>query len=208
MSETISTQAHESEPMFTLPYTVHFTIEGVAPILFHAWSNTAVAAQIAAKKGSAAKKTDNIESYVYRDAGGDLILPGVNLKGVVVDPRNGAAKYLQDPRSPRKSALDLFRAAIIVDDAALWNYTGERAHTWDFLDERRVVVQRAGVTRVRPALATGWRAQFVVTVISPEYVSQPMLREVFTRGGSLVGVGDFRPQFGRFDIVNVEADFR
>lgn len=206
MSLTIAQQSNETEPVFALPYVMRFTIEGVAPILFHAWSNTAVAEKSAAKKGSAAKKTDNIESYVYRDSAGDLILPGVNIKGVVVDPRNGSAKYLQDPRSPRKSALDLFRASIIVDDAPLWNHEGERAHTWDFLDERRVVVQRAGVTRVRPALAAGWRAEFSVTVMEPEYVSVAMLREVMVRGGSLVGVGDFRPQFGRFDVVHVEVD--
>lgn len=51
---------------FGVPYVVEFTIEGVVPILFHRWSNEAVAEKAKAAKNSAAKKTDNVESSRYR----------------------------------------------------------------------------------------------------------------------------------------------
>ena len=95
------------------PYRVAVTVTGDAAILFHRWQSDSVEAKANAAKGSAAKKTDDVESYVWRDDNGHLCLPGEYLRGTLIDPRNGAAKYRQDPRSPRKSALDLFRAGIV-----------------------------------------------------------------------------------------------
>ncbi|MDA8315375.1 MAG: hypothetical protein M0010_09405, partial [Actinomycetota bacterium] len=155
----------EEDIATTVPYVAQVTIEGVAALLFHRWSNEAIAEKAAAAKGSKAKKSDNIESYVYRCDDGTIGIPGEYLKGAVCDPRNGAAKYRQDPRSPRKSALDLFKAGVVV----LTPIASLGKATWDYLDSRRVMVQRNGITRVRPAFLAGWRATFEVEVITAEY---------------------------------------
>ncbi len=91
---------------FTVPYIVAVTLRGTADFLFHRYSCDAVAEKAAAKKGSKSKKTDNVESYVYRDEGGGLCLPGEYVRQAII----AAAKFQQDPRSPRKSAVDLFKA--------------------------------------------------------------------------------------------------
>lgn len=188
------------------PYIVEVTIEGTAALLFHRWQDDAVAEKAAAAKGSKAKKTDDVESYVYRDAKGQVCLPGVYLHGSLVDPRNGAAKYRQDPRSPRKSALDLFRAGVVplTDMAPITTVTGDVARTWDYLDKRRVTVQRAGITRVRPAFLAGWRCTMELSVLTPEYIAPAALLETLTMAGRLVGVGDFRPMHGRFQVVRFD----
>lgn len=191
----------------TAPYVADLTIEGTSDILFHRWSVEGVAEKAAAAKGSAAKKTDDVESYVWRCDDGSIGIPGTYLVGSLIDPRNGAAKYRQDPRSPRKSALDLFRAGVvpitnvtpILTPDADGNYTG--CETWDYLDKRRVMVQRNAVTRMRPAFHTGWRARFEVSCLTPEYIPPTLLLDVMNMAGRLVGVGDFRPTFGRFAIV-------
>lgn len=179
-----------------MPYRVSVTIEGASPLLFHRWNCEAVEAKAKAAKGSAAKKTDDIESYVYRNAAGDICLPGEYLRQSIIH----AAKFQQDPRSPRKSAMDLFKAAIVplTDLASLG--TGE----WDYEDMRRVMVQRNGITRVRPAFTEGWKATIVLMVNIPEYVSPALLRRAVDDAGRLVGVGDFRPTFGRFNVSNWE----
>lgn len=185
------------------PFIVSLLLTGTSPILFHRWSNEAVAEKAAAAKGSAAKRDDNIESYVWRDNEGRIGLPGLYVVGSITDPRNGAAKYRQDPRSPRKSALDLYRAAVLplTDIAPIRSIkSGSLASDWDYLDRRRVTVQRAGVTRTRPAFLAGWQAEVQLLVQTPEYVSPGDLHEVLTAAGRLVGVGDFRPTFGRFRI--------
>lgn len=75
---------------------------------------------------------------------------------------------------------------------------------WDYLDKRRVMIQRAGINRTRPAMRAGWKAQFDLMVLLPEYVDRNTLRETIESAGRLIGVGDFRPTFGRFGIVNFE----
>jgi len=196
--------AGESAILTGAPYMATVTIKGTAPILFHRWQTDAVEAKAKAAKNSTAKKTDDVESYVYRDEQGVICLPGVYLLGSITDPRNGAAKYRQDPRSPRKSALDLYKAGVIAmtDLAPITRADGELATAWDYTDRRRVTVQRAGITRERPAFAAGWSATVDFMVTTPEYIKPADLLDVLTKGGLLVGVADYRPTFGRFQVVN------
>ena len=200
--------AAEADVLSEVPYFVRLKIEGTAALLCHAWNNEAVAEKAVAKKGSVAKKTDNVESYVYRNPNGEICLPGRYLIGSMVDPRNGAAKYRQDPRSPRKSALDLYKAGVVSEtELAPLHSIGSNAPalTWDYLDSQRVMVQRQGVTRVRPAFLAGWTAEFTLLVLSPEYISAADLLACLSMAGRLVGVGDFRPSYGRFQITSFEV---
>lgn len=176
-----------------VPYVAEVTILGTAPLLFHAWNVESVAEKSAAKKGSKAKKEDDVNSYVYRDDKGYLCLPGEYLRMSIIN----AAKFRQDPRSPRKSAMDLFKAAIISMTAL----ASLGVKDWDYLDRRRVVIQRNAITRSRPAFKEGWKATIQLMCNLPEYIGPAFLNEVITQAGKLVGVGDFRPSFGRFQIV-------
>lgn len=184
---------NDGESAIILPYRVEITIEGVAAILFHRWSVESVEAKANAAKGSKAKKTDDVESYLYRDAAGDIAIPGEYLRQAIIE----AAKYRQDPRSPRKSAKDLYKAAII----SLTDLASTGAREPDYLDRRRVCVMRAAVTRVRPALNAGWSATFQLMIQTPEYISPQTLNAVIADAGRLVGVGDFRPSYGRFVVT-------
>lgn len=179
------------------PYTVRVVLEGTSKMLFHRYNVESVEAKAKAPKGSAAKKTDDIESYVYRLPNGRLAVPSEWLRGAVIN----AAKYRQDPRSPRKSAMDLFRAAIVVTN----DLADLGVKTWEFVDRRRVNVQRSGVPRERPGVNEGWRVTFDVMVLLPEYVSSTLLREVIVDAGRLCGLGDFRPTFGRFSIAEFKV---
>lgn len=177
------------------PYALSITVEGTAAFLFHRWNAEAVDEKAGAAKGSKAKKTDDVESYVMRDEKGGLAIPGEYFRQSIIH----AAKYLQDPRSPRKSAMDLFKAGLIVSTEAC--STGHK--TWDYLDKRRVQIQRNGINRTRPALLKGWRATFEIEVLLPEYIQRDVLLSVINNAGRLVGVGDFRPTYGRFMVVDV-----
>lgn len=181
------------------PYYADITIRGVADLLFNGWSCDSIEAKSKAAKGSKAKKTDDLESKVYRDHDGDLCIPGENLKGSIVL----SAKYRQDPRSPRKSAMDLFKAGLVpISTHAKLNGGGVK--TWDFEHRARAVVMRAGITRTRPAMKTGWSAEFRFLVTSPDLIQPEILLECVNRAGLLVGVCDFRPTFGRFQVTRFE----
>lgn len=180
------------------PVIATIAIEGTSAFLFHRWSNEAIAEKAAAAKNSAAKKTDNVESYVYRTSEGVLAIPGEYLRMSVCM----AAKYRQDPRSSRKSAFDLFKAGVV----SLTELASLGVSDWDYLDARRVMVQRNGVTRQRPAMNPGWVAEFQFMVATPEYISAHLLSAVLTDAGRLVGIGDFRPTFGRFLVKSFAVE--
>jgi hypothetical protein len=181
----------------SVPYTAFIKVKGVSPFIFHRWSVEDVAAKGAAAKGSKAKKEDNLESYVYRDAKGILSIPGEYFRMSIIH----AARYKQDPRSPRKSAMDLFKAGIAV----LEEYCPLGFKEWDYVDRRRVVVQRNGITRARPTMREGWECKVQLEVLTPEYISQALLNETVAMAGRLIGVGDFRPRFGRFQVVDFKT---
>lgn len=181
----------------TIPYRVEVAIRGDADLLLHRWNCEAVEAKARSAKGSAAKKTDDIESYVYRNDAGELCVPGEYLRQAIIN----AAKFRQDPRSPRKSAMDLVKAAVV----SLTPLASLGISSWDYEHKCRVQVQRNGVTRTRPAIKSGWTASFVFLVNLPEYVSPELLHALINDAGRLIGIADFRPTYGRFQITRFEV---
>jgi hypothetical protein len=181
----------------SIPYTTEVTINGVSDILFHKWSCEAIEEKAKAAKGSKAKKTDDLESFVYRCDDGTIGIPGIYFRQAIV----GAAKYLQDPRSPRKSAQDLYKAGVIslTETASLGKVT------WDKLHQCRMVIQKNAITRTRPCFLKGWIATFLLQVQLPEYIPIDILTQVINNAGRLIGLGDSRPTYGRFVITNIKV---
>lgn len=182
---------------YGLPYAVHVTVEGTADLLFHRWNCESVDAKAKAAKNSKAKKEDDIESYVWRDDKNHLCIPGEYFRQSVIH----AAKFKQDPRSPRKSAMDLFKAGVVT----LSPLSSLGKVDWDYLDTRRVTVQRAGINRTRPAMKMGWKVNVDFQILTPEYIDPVLFQDVLNMAGRLVGVGDFRPTYGRFMITNYKV---
>lgn len=187
----------ESALLATAPHQITFTIRGVADLLFHRWSNEDVAAKATAKRGSAVKKTDNLEAYVWRDDDGQVCLPGTYVHKAMIE----AGKFMQDPRSSRaKQACDLFKAAF-------WPVTllYPLGPSWEIEDKRRMVVNRSGITRTSPGFKSGWEATFDFDVALPEYVSEEMFHEALSLAGRVIGLAQYRPTYGRFIVVKFSS---
>ena len=178
----------------SFPYIAEVHITGTADILFHRWNVEAVEGKAKAAKGSKAKKTDDIESYVYRTDDGELAVPAEYVRQSVIH----AARFRQDPRSPRKSAMDLYKAGIV----SLTPLASFGTKAWDYEDRRRVMIQRNGVTRVRPALRAGWSLAVTLMVSLPEYIQPDALQDVLINAGRLIGIADNRPTYGRFLVTS------
>lgn len=179
------------------PFRVQIELEGTSPILFHRWNNESVEAKAKAKKGSVEKKTDDTESYMWKDDKGFLCIPGEYVRQSVIH----AAKYEQDPRSPRKSMMDLMKAALV----SLTELASMGVKEPDYFDRRRVVIQRSAVTRSRPAMKEGWKAKFFLQVNLPEYCPAQRLHYLLQQAGRIIGLADFRPSFGRFQVNSFEV---
>jgi hypothetical protein len=181
---------------YAIPYIASIEIVGVADLLFHRWNVEGVASKARAAKGSKAKKSDDLESYVYRNEARELAVPGEYFRQAVIH----AAKFRQDPRSPRKSAMDLYKAGVV----SMTTLASLGIEAWHYEHQCRVTIQRNGVTRVRPAIRAGWKVTVQLMVNLPEYIPPDALQDVLVNAGRLIGVGDFRPSYGRFAVSHFE----
>lgn len=181
----------------SLPYRVEIELEGTSDIIFHAWNVEAVDEKARSAKGSKAKKTDDLESYIIRNDQEEICIPGHYLRGALV----AAAKYKQDPRSPRKSLMDLAKAGIVC----LTEKASLGVREWEYVRKCRVVIQRSSINRSRPAFKLGWKANFILLVVLPEYITPQILRELIDSAGKFCGLADERPTYGRFAINKFEV---
>jgi hypothetical protein len=189
--------SNDAQPdiLITVPYDLEFVLRGTSDLLFHRWSNEAVAEKAAAKRGSAVKKQDNLESYVWRDDKGMICLPGQYVHKAMVE----AGRFMQDPRSSRRTAYSLFQAAF-----APVTTLAPLGKQWEIEDRRRMTVQRQGITRTSPGFRSGWEASMRFTVTLPEYVDPQLFLEALTLAGRVIGVGQYRPTYGRFAPVKFD----
>jgi hypothetical protein len=181
-----------------------YTIEGAAPLLMHsgAMADTMNPATIELKKitGKRTKTEDDhiemarLEWYagLLLDKEGKLCIPGEYIEAVLL----GAAKK---SRSGPQCKAGLFCDAggkLIHDGPAdlekMWK-------SGKFTDRRGVVVQRARIMRTRPRF-DNWKVTFEINYNS-SILNESKIDEFVETGGIEIGIGDYRPKFGRYNVL-------
>lgn len=186
-----------------LPYTAEITIVGTADLLFNRFNEEEYEEKAASQRGSSIRKTDIHENRIYRDHDGDVAMPAVYLTNSLT----AAGKYKTDPRNARASMMGLCKAGIVPYEeySKMVSVTGETTKEgWDYLDKRGACIQRARVVKARPAFFKGWRTTILLEILVPEYISLDVLSELCTYAGRFVGVGDYRPTYGRFRVESLK----
>ena len=129
---------------------------------------------------------------LYVDKDGDLIIPSTLIEASI---QEGATK----------SRLGkTFKSGVFVnDDAKLDVGTKKKAvELWgddSYRDVRPVIVGRSRVMRTRPIFYQ-WKCSFTVYFDDEQVNATDVIRAI-EEAGSKAGIGDFRPRFGRFEIV-------
>lgn len=184
------------------PFSAKVRLQGTQDMLFHKWNNEVVEAKAKAKKGSEEKKTEDPETYIYRNDDGFICIPGRYIVRSIVE----AGRNFQDPRSSRKMAKDLVQAAVMADEILSPILVNKQpVKEWDYDDRQRVCIMRSAVTRTRPAFKKGWEVEFHLISLVPEYITPDFLRKLVDNAGLLIGLGDFRPTYGRFRVTHWEV---
>lgn len=68
-----------------------------------------------------------------------------------------------------------------------------------FVDVRGVVVARQRIMRTRPRFPD-WGCTFILTILT-EVVTLSSVETALARAGMVVGLGDYRPKFGRYELT-------
>lgn len=189
-------------------YTINVSVTGIAPLMQHRYPMPDFADM--GKGGK--KKTGEVDymqewrDYLYVTSEGDIYQPAVHFDGCMV---KAAAGYkIQGQRG--KTYKDLFKGNVFTSpDAILHGVKVPDELDTDadkqlYLDCRPVVIQRARVVRIRPCFKPGWKLDFEISVLDDQ-VPANVVNEVLSLAGRTVGVGDFRPRFGRFMISRFEV---
>ena len=180
-------------------------IQGVSPLLMHSALLNDPMAEItkALKKINAKRKKvdadleemSKLEFYggIYVDKEGYPILPSTCLEACIVE---GAKAEKLGKK---------FKATVFVDGDPRLIYDGPKDvdGLWEagtFRDTRRVKVGMSGVMRTRPRFDE-WALSFPILYVSSA-VTVENVESALVTAGQMVGLCDFRPRFGRFQVVD------
>jgi len=169
-------------------------IVGVRPLLMHRIPEDF---DKKSRSGEKPDPRDEAEKYLYKDSDGKICIPALNVKAAMRD----AAKDYKVPSKGRKTFKDYVKAGIIVEPEMIplrIPSGGDPEKSWK-VDLRPVVVQKSRIMRARPRFDE-WCLEFYVKILDP-IITPEYLRKFIEDAGRYVGLCDFRPEFGLFDLV-------
>lgn len=185
-------------------YQVQMTWEGIADLLF----NRMTEADLSGIRGgnSSGDKTDAQRQAaawdkVYADSEG-LYMPAWTVKKVILEGAHTAGIKLNRKPLRQRLAATLFVQGI---GGRFVNEKGKPVKKADYLSEvvGRIPPGPRGKTTIvrRPALRLGWRLIATAAVLD-DGVPEKSIQQAIEAAGPYVGIGAWRPEFGRFHLLD------
>lgn len=185
-----------------------YTLKGLAPLLMHAQTSIdrfhPLAREIAVINAKR-KKTDEDHlalrrlewtAGIYWDEDKGPYIPGRNIKSMLVE----AGKM-------DRLGQNVKRGILISEFLVPLQYKGPRTlnelygdGSTEWVNVQVAVVQRARVMRTRP-IFNRWKLDVLIGYDTSIW-DEEQLDMVITKAGTYFGIGDYRPEYGRFTIEN------
>jgi len=171
-------------------------IRGIRPLLM----NNPEAIELESKrKGKKLDPKEEAEHRLYKDPNGIICVPARNIKACIRD----AAKEYKVPGKGKKTFKDYIKAGIIIEPEFVPIITNgvDPEKAWK-IDKSFVVVQGSRILRARPRF-DNWELEFTVKIIDP-IIRPENLKEFLETAGKYVGLCDYRPEYGLFEVIKFE----
>ena len=184
--------------------TAHYTVAGTTPMMMHnerlANPFDPITKQIKALTGKRKKTEDDLLEIsrlewlggLYHSPHGGIHLPGYNILSAII----GGGKL-------QKLGTHIKRSALVQEDEVAVEYDGPQDpddlfRAGGFVDIRSVKVGTSKVARCRPIFKK-WRCSFTV-LYDESGIQRSDLDRCLSDAGAMIGIGDYRPRFGRFTV--------
>lgn len=139
---------------------------------------------------------------IYFDGANQVYIPGENIHECLAD----GAIYWGKKVSGNKTYTDLIKSAVVVDslylgmekESPLIVPFGKAANG----NPSRGKKSGCRVYKIRP-LVMPWGGSFGFSVFDPR-LTQNVMKTILTFAGTFKGLCDWRPVYGRFELVNLE----
>lgn len=200
-----------------------FKITGVAPLIMHNSRLVDPFDPFNREKGrlakGKAKKTDEGQDAIGRvewcgglyhsegdvEIGDGEVVWGNDMR--VILPANNLHACIIDGAKASKLGK-VVKAGVIVPSDAPLEYDGPKdlnvlMRDPRFISRKAVKQQMSKIMRTRPIFRQ-WSASFVVEY-NPEVINADQVLEALVQAGRTCGIGDWKPQHGRFEVVMKEA---
>lgn len=183
--------------------TISFSIRGISPLLMHSSKLADPLNEHAMEmKKITNKKKDKTDSDMQNHAKHEF-LGGIYLndeKRVILPALNLQACITEGARKKNKGKN--FEAGLMIEKDALLEYDGpkdpeELFKNKNFVSRLAARVQKNTVMRTRP-IFKAWSCTVEVLFLENVIKSEKDIREALVDAGSLIGIGDYTPRFGRF----------
>lgn len=185
--------------------TVTYTIKGTTPMMMHserlANPFDALTKELKAISGKRKKTEDDLLAMarieylggIYHDDDFGIHVPGYNIFAAMI----GGGKI-------HKLGSAVKRAALVVEDKVPLVFDGPKSPDKlfadkRFVDMRSVKVGTSKINRCRP-IFRDWKCTFSVA-FDENSIQLSELTQCLTSAGQMVGLGDYRPRFGRFEVL-------
>lgn len=180
--------------------TVNVKIQGLVPLLQHRYIFKDELEEDAKRRSG--KKDFSLEwrTALYYDETIGVYQPSSHIEGALIK----AATSFLIPGRGKKSYKDLFKSAVFVSPEYIpHGLKGSpdqlKAEQKLLIDRRLVRVNNSGVERLRPMIKN-WSLEFNIE-IADDQISKDTVQQVLEHAGRYIGIGDFRPKYGRFTIA-------
>lgn len=191
-------------------FKIEARIRGTAGLLQHAFGQSSMDSLQENAKKQTGTPDYSLEwmDTMYTDRQGLLVQPASHIEGAM----QKAASSFKMKGKGGKTWKDPVKAyCYVLPDFIPHLRNGEcvPAPTADLLNGAteylsvsvmRVKVQRAAVARSRLLVAPGWELAFTMEV-QDEQLRPEVLETVLQEAGRAVGIGDYRPRYGRFEVT-------
>lgn len=188
----------------------HITIriDGVSPMLMHAFTDEAQLAATNGSRGSSAAidrgtEWEQARAHLYTAPDGEtVIIPQPNLASCIME---GGRFHKAGKKQITTAKTSLLPACVFYDDEYF-----ELDHDGWSVDTRAVRIPSTGgrIQRYRPIFHR-WGFEFSVQLDTKE-LSERLFRQIVDDAGNKVGLGDFRPAtkgpFGRFKVTSWHSE--
>lgn len=168
------------------------TIEGVAPILF---SRMYTDIEAAGGKPTPEQKAQEAFQRCHRDDNG-IYIPANMFKQAIL----GGAKA-GNVKDGRRSFATVFEA-ILFPESHLYLGKDQFDEVFEHWGRRPPGPKGAAIMLRYPLFRTGWRADFSLVLTMGDHHTVEALRRSIEAAGLLVGMGSWRPEYGRFILVD------
>ena len=160
-------------------------VKGRAPLLMHKFNPD--------NGGSSRRKqvyvpNEEAEKATYRTEKGELYLPNTHFKASMVKASTDFKMKGQ------KTYKDYIKAGVFIEEEEI------------VLDQQEYVIHAEPVV-IGSARVMSWRPKFkewsceFTMALTDEMLDKSTVKEILISAGRFKGVGDHRPEYGRFDVV-------